>query len=69
MLRFHEDAEDGLKHVGVLMTYNIINIHICCAFVGLDNNLYIMHGTYIKIMENVYYFEFADHSIPQAQAV
>ena len=22
---------------------------MCCAFVGLDNKLYKMHGTYIKI--------------------
>ena len=22
---------------------------MCCAFVGLDNELYKMHGTYIKV--------------------
>ena len=25
---------------------------VCCAFVGLDNKLYKMHGTYIKILKN-----------------
>ena len=29
--------------------YIYIYIYICCAFVGLDNKLYKMHGTYIKI--------------------
>ena len=31
------------------------NMHIllmCCAFVGLDNKLYKMHGTYIAIANN-----------------
>ena len=27
-------------------------MYICCAFVGLDNKLYKMHGTYIKILKN-----------------
>jgi len=26
-------------------------VYICCAFVGLDNKLYKMHGTYIKISQ------------------
>ena len=30
--------------------YKILLINICCAFVGLDNKLYIMHATYIKII-------------------
>jgi len=39
------------KHVGVLTIHKIffIYIYICCAFVGLDNELYKMRGTYIKI--------------------
>jgi len=24
---------------------------MCCAFVGLDNELYYVHGTYIKIRQ------------------
>ena len=28
-----------------------IYIYICCAFVGLDNKLFKMHGTYIKISQ------------------
>ena len=23
---------------------------VCCAFVGMDNKLYKMHGTYIKVV-------------------
>jgi len=30
---------------------NIINIYIYSAFVGLDNKLYKMHGTYIKTLK------------------
>jgi hypothetical protein len=40
----------ALKHVGVLTLYKILLIYVCCAFVGLDNKLYKMHGTYIKIV-------------------
>jgi hypothetical protein len=29
--------------------YNIVNICVCCAFVGLNNKPCKMHGTYIKI--------------------
>jgi len=29
--------------------YMYIYIYTYCAFVGLDNKLYSMHGTYIKI--------------------
>jgi len=39
---------DTLKHEGVLMIYTLLLINIC-AFVGLDNKLYAMHGTYIQI--------------------
>jgi len=27
-------------------------LYMCCAFVGLDNKLYKMHGTYINIHQN-----------------
>ena len=27
------------------------NMYVCCAFVGLHNKLYNMHGTYIKIID------------------
>jgi len=47
------------KHFGVLTIYKILFTHthiyiyvcvcVCCAFVFLDNKLYKMHGTYIKI--------------------
>jgi len=30
-----------------------IYIYICCAFVGLENKLYKMHGTYIKIVGSI----------------
>jgi hypothetical protein len=46
MLRLPEDDADAYKHVGVLMIYKI-----CCAFVGLDNKLYTMHGVYSKIIQ------------------
>jgi hypothetical protein len=47
-LRLPEDDAGALKHVRVLTIYKILLINICCAFVGLDNELYKMHGTYIK---------------------
>ena len=31
--------------------YTYTYIYICCVFVGLDNKLYRMHGTYIKISQ------------------
>jgi len=33
------------------MLYKILLIYMCCAFVYLDNKLYKMHGTYIKLKE------------------
>jgi len=40
------------------MIYKILFIYmymcVCCAFVGLVNKLYKMHGTYIKI--TIYFF-------------
>ena len=33
------------------MIYKIFLICVCCASVGLDNVLYKMHGTDIKIVE------------------
>jgi len=33
--------------------YEILCIHICSAFVGLDNKLYKMHGTYNKIVGSI----------------
>ena len=36
------------KHVGVLTIHKILFVYIGCAFVGLDNKLYKMHGTYIE---------------------
>ena len=37
----------------VLPIYKILLISVCCAFVGLDNKLYKMRGTYIKIKTSV----------------
>jgi hypothetical protein len=54
MLRLPEDDADALKHVGVLTIYTTLLIQNYCAFVGLDNRLYIMHDTYIKIVQNVF---------------
>ena len=42
-----EDDANASKNVRVLTIY--IYIYIYCAFVGLDNKLYQMHDTYIKI--------------------
>jgi len=49
-LRLPEDDVDALKYVAVLKIYKILLIYICvcvcvfmcCAFVGLDNELYKM---------------------------
>ena len=43
-----EDDADALKHVGMLTIYKMLLINIS-AFVGLDNKLYKMYCTYIKI--------------------
>jgi len=48
-VRLHEDDADASKHVAVLTIYKILLIYICCAFVGLDNKLYKMHGTCTKV--------------------
>jgi len=34
----------------IMSVYKILLIYICCAFVGMDNKLYNMHGTYNKII-------------------
>jgi len=47
-IRLLEDDADALQHVGVLMLHKVLLIYICCSFVGLDNKLYKMQGTYIK---------------------
>ena len=55
-----------MKHVAVLMVYKILFIYthtyiyiyvcvcvcvcVCCALVGMDNKLYKMHSTYIKVV-------------------
>ena len=58
-LRVPEDNADVLKHVGVLTIYKILYIYIyicvcvCSVFVGLDNKLYEIHCTYIKIIYTV----------------
>jgi len=33
------------------MIYKILLTYICCAFVGLGNKLYTMHGTNIKMIQ------------------
>jgi hypothetical protein len=40
---------NALKYVGVFTIYKI-----CCASVGLDNKMYNMHGTYIKMLNTRY---------------
>ena len=32
----------------LIYIYIYTHAHTCCAFVGLDNKLYKIHGTYIK---------------------
>ena len=48
-----ENDTDASKHVGILAIYKIL--YICCAFVGLDNKLYKMHGT-LKLKKNYPWF-------------
>jgi len=43
-----ENDADASKYVGVLTAFKILLVYICCAFVGMDNKLYKMHGTYTK---------------------
>ena len=39
------------------MVYKILLIYICCAFVGVDNKLYKMHGTNkIKLQPDIVYY-------------
>ena len=49
-VRLPADDADASKHVGVLAIYKILLTCVCCAIVGLDNKLYKLHGTYIKII-------------------
>ena len=42
-------------------THTHTHIHTRCAFVGVDNNLYKMHGTYTKIDNTKFY----THRIPE----
>ena len=48
IVRLPADDADASKHVGLLTIYKILLIYMLC--VGLDNKLYKMHGTYIKII-------------------
>ena len=55
-IKLPEDAALASKHVAVLTIYKISFIYyICCAFIGLDNKLYKMHGTCIKILRIIIY--------------
>jgi len=62
-LSSNNDRHPVTKHVAVLTIYRIlllllyiyICVCVCCAFVGLDNKLYKMHGTYIKIIQLRFY--------------
>jgi len=38
-----------LNSKGLQYIKYIINIYVCSAFVGLDNKLHKMYGTYIKL--------------------
>jgi len=48
-VRLPEGDADASKRVGVNTMYKVLLIIICCAFVGVVNKLYNMHGTYIKM--------------------
>jgi len=61
-LRLPEDNTDASKHVEILMMYRILIIYMCCAFVGLDNKPYKMHGTYVKISFNVSFINIVTES-------
>jgi hypothetical protein len=39
ILYIPEDDAYALKHLGVLTTYKILLINICCALIGLDNKI------------------------------
>ena len=48
LLHIKDDA-DASKHVGIRTIYKSLLTNVCCAFTGLDNKLYKMHGTYTTI--------------------
>jgi hypothetical protein len=51
MLGLPEDGAEALKYVGVFIKY----FNMCaCAFVGINNKRYKIHGVYIKV--SVYVF-------------
>ena len=59
-IRLPESDTDASKHVGVLTiykycshTHTYIYIYICCACVGLDDKLYKIYSTYIKIVSKL----------------
>jgi hypothetical protein len=62
-LRLPEDEADALKHVEIFFIYRLLITYMCCAFVGSDNKLYKMHGTYIKIRINVSFIKIVRESL------
>ena len=51
-----EDDADVSKHVGVLTIHKILLIYMyiyVVHFFGLENKLYKMHGTYIRIKKGI----------------
>jgi hypothetical protein len=61
-----EDDVGASKHVGVLPVYKIMLIYICCAVVDLDNKLYKIHSTNIKINHNINSYFMQNYEIFQA---
>jgi hypothetical protein len=53
--RLPEDVADELKRVRVLTLHEILLIYVCCTFVGLDNKLHNMQGTYIKKLHYIFH--------------
>ena len=45
-----KDPVPTVKHVAVLTMYKILFIYIFCEFVGADNKVYEMDGTYIRML-------------------
>jgi len=48
----------------VLFVIILTNKHICCAFVGLHNKLYKIHGTYIKTLPLIAEFKERNFVLP-----
>jgi len=63
VIRLPEDDANALKHTEEYLQHKIYCYYICCALVGVNNKLYKMHSTDIKMSQNVTNELLKDHSI------